>query len=289
LNRTVTIKVTHDSELQREVTVLASANFVDSQGKQIPSVRLVPAESTELTQTIPKGGEAIYILKFECDSDSDLTTGRGLVELSSPGLAPLHIPVGVAARRPLLGPMIRLALWCIAAVAAAAAVPSLCRLVSFRRIKTGGIVPVPYGHAFFKFFTLREGRNNELILQAHRLLRIGPQSEARKRPLAESRTLRFPARAVKPDDPIVVEEQTADGAQGMVVALNQALPSIKGPPEIHAEIVSDGKFANDLSTARGLATRRVLIAACAAAIAFTLFQPAVVTAAQWIFDLIHPV
>jgi hypothetical protein len=283
--RTVTIRATHTSSGPREITALASAPFVDDEGKQIPSIRLVPARGCALSQVVPRGGSGTWSFDLEVDDDRALSRGFGDVLLSGPGLPPSRIRVEVLPRRPLLGPLLKGGLWALAGLLAILALGAARRCVAARRFRAGEGFVIPAGQPLDDLFTFEVTRAGDPRVMVHRPLtwRFGDE---KPRPAAENRTIPLAPDRLRAGHGLVLEERPDDDGEGRIVRITQVLPVGDGPPELEGEIIAAGPFAEQAARhARG-ALRCALLAGLAAAAAFTLFTPAVLAACQWLIDLL---
>lgn len=277
--RQVDVAVTHDSTLPRTVTVRPSGILRDPAGKDIPSVRLVLSESCPLTQEVPCGGSATWTFLFEIDHDPNLQQALGELDLSAPGLQPVHVAVEVFSRQPLLGSLMQRALWGLAAVLAVLGVVSLVRWLRARRFQEGGDIIITPERPLAGLLTLKPGRRGRPSLVAQEPLRIGQQRDSSHTPLGANRVLPVSVERLTPADPLIVSTQD----KAVRVALTKFYDD---PPEVHGEILEAPEHMEQAVLQARRTFRRFCLAGTAVVLAVTLLSPTVLPAAQWLVDLV---
>jgi hypothetical protein len=180
-------------------------------------------------------------------------------------------------------------MWALAALLLVAAICSLYLCCKARVYRPGRPFVLRPGQVFAGLFSFRLTRKGEVKLVPLKPLKHRNELNDRPRTLLENHTLLVVPEQVNDGKPVMLEESLPDGAEGRMVAITQILPDEDDRPEVFGEIISAGPFAKQASTHFRRGVRRLLFAGLAAALAITVFYPTVVAAAQWLFDLIHPV
>lgn len=279
-SRTVVVSVSHTSVLSRDVNVLPEGTFVDAEGRQIPSVRLIHAEPVTLAQEIVPGATARWRLHFEADEQYPLQKAYGKILISGPGVPSLHLTVEICPRSSLLGTWVWLALWIIAAILVLLLVAALVRLLRASAFQVGREVAVSQKQELKGVLQLKETGKGQaaLVPQQPVTYRFGDDPPKR---LGENRPMPLRGDEISPSRPLVITEQRDDGQEGWSIALTEQLTD---PPEIRGEIQAAPIEEEQASRCRQQFHRRIVAATTVAIVAWLFFTPPIVRSAQWIYD-----
>ena len=278
--RTVTLTVLHTSVVARQVTVLTEATFVDTDGRQIPFVRLVPVDPDKHTCEVGPGQSAQWTFRFEADESFDLRKATGRMVVSGPGLPTTHITVEILPRASLLGRTWQLSLWILGVVMVILMLLALIRFWRAWKFREGNEVAVTEARPLAGFFQIKATGKNQITLQPQRPIMYGYGDEPKKR-LSENGPLTVKSDSLSPSKPLVIEERTSDGSEGWIITLHEIFFD---PAEIRGEITSaPAQFAEASRNWRQV-RRWFLLAIGSMLAAAMFFTPSVVCVAQWIYD-----
>jgi hypothetical protein len=123
----------------------------------------------------------------------------------------------------------------------------------------------------------------QVRITANTPLTMQRQDEKHARPLNGS--VRLSSDDASPDNPLLIAEELPNG-QRTVFAITDILSDDKGEPELHGHVVDGGTSDQQLEASKKTAMRRALTAGGLAALGLFLFHGPVLSAAQWVFDLL---
>lgn len=281
-DRNVTLVVRHSSVITRPITLLPEGSFVDTEGRQVPYVRLLPEDSDALTRDIATGASATWRLRFEADELYGLRKAIGKIVVSGPGLPTMHITVEIRGRDPLLGPVCQRILWLIGFLLLALALYALVRYWQARRFREDREITVTEQRALAGYVSLKTTGKDQVTLLTQQPIYYQMGAEPKKR-LAENRPLTLKGDAISADRPLVIAQQTAEGEEGWSLAFHEFLLD---PPEVRGTIQSAPVQAQQAALRWRQMHRRFLSAAAILSIAAMFFTPWVVRTAQWLYDFI---
>lgn len=281
--RLVIVRATHSSLQPRAISAKVSAIFVDPRSKQVPSVRMVLRDTSQSTQEVATGASAEWEFLLEIDDDASLDRALGDLTLESTGLAPLHVNLEIVPRRPLLGRTIRFVLWCLTLVFVSLGCVWLVRLLFARRFRANKLITITPEKPLAGIITLKTTPRGGVSLVTERSIKYGHQSESKRIPLIENRLIPVALDSLRSSDPLLIEEATESGVDGWKIAIHQFLPD---PPELHAEIVEAPLQAQRAATCLSRMVRCLAASCVCLGLAQFLFFPPVLSAAQWLFDLL---
>ena len=282
--RIVTVCVRHTSEEPRTVTVLPSGLIVDREGKQVPTVRLTPLETTELTRELPPDATGTWSFLFEMDDDC--TTGAAVAgfEITAPGVVAKHIGVRIKRGQPLLAGMIRVVLWLLVGLLGLAILRGSVRYMRARRYRTGVERDVTLERPLAGIMYLEEtGRGCRLVL--YHSARLQLPGQIRPRLIPAERPVMLPDE-IDPDVPVVL--QPGDGRDEPVFEIDRPFLSRRDEPELRVVVKDGGRFDRQLWRSKRTIVRCLLGTTACAGLALSLHRPGVLTAVQWVYDALMP-
>jgi uncharacterized protein YegL len=279
--RSLTFVVAHDSVLPRPVKVDASSIFLDDQDRHVSAVRIDAGPEGAEAKEVAPGGTGTFLFNLVVDGELD-RRAEGTITISAPGFAPLHVPIVVEPRRPLLGQPIRSFLSVALACATALALLSALRWLWFRRCRSGRDFLLRPGQSLFGRLTFRVNERGEASLLALQPVRYGLDADRRKAPASENQPLRISLKDLTPANPLQVEQADPEGDAWRLTVRDYH----ETPPELHGEILEAPEESKLCGQARGRTLGWLTLAITAAIGGATLFWPTVVTACQWLLDLV---
>ena len=282
--RIVTVRVRHTSEEQRTVTVLPSGLIVDREGKQVPTVRLTPLETTELTQDLPPDTTGTWAFLFEMDDDCTAHAAVASFDVTAPGVVAQHIDVRITRRRPLLAGAVRLAFWLLVVLFGLLLLRGLARYLRARRYRTGFERDLTPQRPLTGVMYLEEtGRGCRLVL--NRSARLQLPGQVRPRPIPAERPVALPDE-IDPDTPVVL--QPGDGPDEPVFEIDRPFLSPGDEPELRVVVKDGGRFDQQLWSSQRTIVRCLFATAVCAGLALSLHRPGVLTSVQWVYDVLIP-
>jgi hypothetical protein len=282
--RTVTIEVSHDSVVPRDVTALPAAIFTDADGREVPAVRLVPVVDMPLTQQISPGDSGRWIFQFAVDNDCPTDKIFGTVDLSAPGMSTQHVSVLVDRRKPLLAATIRTACAILAALCAALALQAIIRRFRARAFRTGQTHVLTPHRPLNGTLSVAGGRNGTIQLTCEEAIKVSRPGDSKPKLYAPQRPISIAPSEVTPSRPLRLEVCSPDGKPSQNIEITEFLTAEDGSPEAHLEVTS-GEVA-DQQRARHARRIRSMFAVAAASglLAATIGSPLVIASAQWLYD-----
>ena len=282
--RIVTVRVRHTSEEPRTVTVLPSGLIVDREGKQVPTVRLTPLETTELTQDLPPGETGTWPFLFEMDDDCSTDAADAGFNITAPGVVTEHIDVRIIRGQPLLAGMIRVLFWLLVGLFGLALVRGFVRYMRARRYRTGVEHDLTLQRPLAGIMYLEEtGRGCRLV--PNNSARLQLPGQIRPRPIPAERPVMLPDE-IDPDTPVVL--QPGDGRDEPVFEINRPFLSQSDEPELRIVVKDGGRFDRQLWCSKRTIVRCLLGTTVCAGLALSLHRPAVLTSVQWVYDALMP-
>ena len=282
--RTVTIEVTHDSLLPRDVTALPAAIFTDADGREVPAVRLVPVTDMPLTQQIVPGESGRWVLHFAVDNDCPTDKVFGTLDLSAPGMNTQHVSVFVERRNPLLAATIRVACGILAALCAIVAIQAIVRRFRARDFRTGQTHILTPKRPLKGALAVAAARNGTIQLTSEETMKVSRHGEPKPKLCAPQRPVSIDPSEVTPSRPLRLELCSPDGKPSQSFEITECLATDDGSPEVHLEVAS-GEGADQQRAQHSRRVRSMLaVAAASGLLAMTIGYPIVITSAQWLFD-----
>ena len=282
--RTVTIEVTHDSVLPRDVTALPTAIFTDGDGREVPSVRLVPVADMPLSQQIAPGESGRWVFQFAVDKDCPTNLVFGTVDLSAPGMSTQHVSVLVERRNPLLAATIRFACWMLAALCAFFAIQAIVRRFRARHFRTGQTHVMTPKRPIKGALAVAAARNGTIQLISEEPMKVSRHGDPKPKLCAPQRPVTIDPNEVTPSRPLRLELCSPDGKPSQSFELTECLTTDDGNPEVHLEVTA-GEGADQQRAQHSRRVRSMLsVAAASGLLAATIGYPLVITSAQWLYD-----
>jgi hypothetical protein len=258
-----------------------SSTFVDDQGRQMSGLRMEERGDTAAALEVSPNGSGVF--PFELVVDQLDRRAHGTITFSAPGLAPVHVPVLIEPRRPLLGKSARAGLYMLGASAGLFAVVAAVGWLWHRRCQPGRAFTLQPGQSLFGRLAFRPAERGDGSLTALQRLRYGFQHAGRRATAVENQRLPVSLAEVTPRNPLLIEEGQPEGEDRWLLVLHDYHDS---PPELHGEIL-EAPAETRLARKRFRQTvGRLCLATAGVALATTLFWHPVLVACQWFLDLV---
>ncbi len=274
--RSLALKVSHDSELEREITVKILGPFRNKQGRTYLSAKLIPTHASEAVRLISPCASQQWIYDLQIPEELPNESVRAFLEISGPGLRTERLLLEINPRKPLLGPYLRKAFFLLATLAGFASVVALTKAIRLRRFRKGNTFLIRTDRPF-KFLGVERGRLDEILLrisQAGILCRF--QKETRNRTV---RT-RLPLKPdeVSPENPLIITQPQEEDA--LSIAIEEVRTDPNGPV-LMARIEDPGQDGLRRHQQLKRSHRRILIFVIMAGLAQCIYYPSVIAALQW--------
>ena len=285
LNRIVTFNVAHTSVRDREILVAWELPFRDPQGRAYRDLSMAQADDCESSRQLAPGETATWIYRLHVPDGVSFPSATAVVRISGDGLKECLIPVEIKLRKRLWAHRIRSGLCGLFALFGLGAAVTCVRLARLRRFAPGRAFEITEDSPFEHFISVASGRGGMAEL---RLEGRGIQYRRRSEPRAQRAPSRLPLsdlRTSSGDALLITAEGTGD-QPGPTVCIERARQD-GGKPVVEASIFDPGQHAGPLRSHRRKLVSRCLLTVVCAALAVTLLSPPLVSAAQWLVDLIQ--
>jgi hypothetical protein len=284
--REVVLRVRHDSERPRSVTVLPTGTIRGANGGFAPTVRLTTATG-EATRELAPGQTEEWRFNFEMDANCTETKAVTGFDITGEGLPSGHVAIEIRRRNPLLGPWIRWGAVFAAVLFSLKAIRSFWRWCSIRRLCTDAEWTVTEQRPLLGFFKVIPAQGQECQVTLQQSLLWHPAAERTPRPYDAQRSIRVNAATVSEQTPI--RFQPADGTDVPQFEIQQCRVNDESGPELEVVVKDGGAADEQAQSCKRSIFRGFAVALGFAVLALTIYQPFVLECLQWSLDLIfHP-
>lgn len=284
-SRMVTIEVSHDSAVARSLTVLPQGTIVDRDGRSVPTLRLVPAEGLELTQSIESGQHGIWTFLFNIDEDCDVPLGIATLELAGPGLQPLRLPIEIQIRKPLLAAKLVRLSWIGFCISMLISVLILRRFLRFRRLKTDAEPLVTRYSGLPDVFRLESLAQGKEAIVPHVAMEVVTGEEL-MRPRVLHPEQPFVLRTDEISEGTPLELKIIEGDSDAVVRITGIDLDENDDPEVQVHVIDGGQFDVKCTRLKRAFAVNLLPQVACLLVATGMTDPIVVRRIQWIWDAI---
>ena len=283
--RQVVVEARHDSVLTRSITLTPTSVFYDSTGRQVPSIRIIPLESTPLTQEVAPGACGRWAFQFILDENCQVPEAASSFDMSAPGLVPQHVVLKVRRRDPQLGSTVRSVFWIVAAIAGCLAIRAAFHWARSGRFRTGQRHLITTEKPLKGALAIATTPRGDVQLVPQRKMTMHYQGDRRDQVVVPQRGVPIDAARIGPHRPLTIQLDPDQGVDGRCLEVHECLITPGESPELDVEVASGGQFDSQTRGAGRRVRRRLALVAGCIVLAATLNTPCVLRAAQWVYDL----
>ena len=283
--RVLVVEITHNSILPRDITALPLATVLDDEGRSVPSLRLVPASDTELTQTISPGAVGTWEFAFEADRDCKVTEAIAGVDISGEGIVSQHLTVEIRRRDPLLAGWIVFACWALFGLILLLLVLLTLKLLKNRRLRTEQETTVTTKSPLSDLLALESPTPKRVVVvPAVELRQVTDNDLRRAKRFREDQQVPIRPQEISEQNPLRLT--TVAEGDPTVVEITEIEFDDDGQPEAHLRVIEGGAFDARCSQLASKMVRYGVVAAICLLVATGIDHPGVIRVLQWTWDAV---
>jgi hypothetical protein len=267
--------------LPRQVSVRASGEVRDADGKINHFARLVATSEATREQEIPPRGKALWAFEFAVDDGSPFSRCTSVLEISAPGMTPQLLTAEYSVRQPLLWSWVWYGSLTLIICYSLASLKSTWSWWHSRSRRSGVRFMLRPGKSWADRLKLELTPRGQPFLVALQPLRWGQADADMREALAAHRRLPVNPQSFDHERPVLVEEAGFTDTIGWSVALREFVPE---PPSVVCEIQTAPEEDKQAARLARKMTRRYIQTFLLLLTLGFLLLPSGLRWAQWFYD-----
>lgn len=276
-HRPLQLQVGHDSEMDRNVSVVVRTPVRTEQGKSNKELTIVPQEDQSIEQGVAE--KELVAWNYDIEIPSDLSARKLITEVQilSPGVQPMTVPVEFRIRKKLMAPTIQVWLRVLCVLAALTVSSAGIVLFRHRHFRPKGVVEARV-NAPFAFIEVRRGKKKtaQLVVKDKDVRVI-----SNNRPVPVLKPINLDGETVTPHRPLRLEK-TVNKRKTTIDIIGVKFET--GGPVLVCQVVRAGSLGRSRERARNSLRILVPVACLALGLAQLVYVSSVVAMLQLIWD-----